>query len=121
MQELLTAYNRFMKLMDSATDAFDRTDLGEAGLLEERLDASTLEMKAQFVSAIGISTTPEEIVELKRLLQQALNRVTQNQTELAGWIAGTGMQLGRLQQGARAVHSYEPSTPSRQPSFEQKV
>jgi uncharacterized protein with PhoU and TrkA domain len=120
-QELYTAYKRFMTLMDRAAAAIDRKDLDESLLLEEQVDSCTLEMKALLLTSIADATTPEAIVDLKRLLQQALDRVTQNQTELAEWIAETGMQLGRLQQGARAVHGYEPSTPSHLPLFEQKA
>ncbi len=120
-QELYTAYTRFMTLMDRATEAIDRKDLDEAGLLEEQLESSTSEMKALLLTSIANSTTPEAVVELKRLLEQALDRVTRNQTQLAGWIAETGMQVGRLKQGARAVHGYGPSIPSRLPSFEQRA
>ena len=120
-QELYTAHKRFMTLMDRATEAFDRKDLDEVGSLEQQVESSTSEMKALLLSSISNSSTPEATVELKRLLQQALDRVTQNQTQLAGWIAETGMQLGRLQQGARAVHGYGPSIPSRLPLFEQSA
>ena len=121
MQELVAAYNRFMKLMDRATEAIDRKDLGEAGLLEKQVESSTSEMKALLLSAIADSSTPEAIVELKRLLQQALDRVTQNQLRLAGWIAETGAEVGRLQQGAVAVRGYQPRSPSRLPLFEQQA
>ena len=120
-QELYTAYKRFMTLMDRATDAIDRKDLDEAGLLEEQVESLTSEMTALLVSSVADSSTPDAVVELKRLLQQALDRVTQNQIRLAEWIAETGMQRGRLQQGALAVHSYGPSVSSRLPSFEQRA
>ena len=120
-QELYTAYQRFMTLMDRASDAIDRKDLDQAGLLEEQVESSTSEMKALLVSSIADSSTPEAVVELRQLLQQALDRVTQNQLRLAEWIAETGLQRGRLQQGARAVHGYGPSIPSRLPLFEQRA
>ena len=120
-QELYTAYTRFMTLMDRATDAIDRKNIDETGLLEGEVESSTFEMKALLLTAISNSTTPEAVVELKQLLQQALDRVTKNQTQLAGWIAETGTHLGRLQQGALAVHSYGPSVASRLPIFEQRA
>jgi hypothetical protein len=120
-QELDIAYKRFMTLMDRAAEAIDCKNLGQAGLLEEQVESSTLEMKALLLSSIVNSTTPEAVVELKQLLQQALDRVTKNQTQLAGWIAETGMQLGRLQQGALAIHRYGPSISSRLPLFEERA
>ncbi len=120
-QELYTAYTRFMALMDRAAEAINRKDLGQAGLLDQQVESSTLEMRALLLTAIANSTTPDSIVEMKQLLQQALDRVTKNQTELGGWIAETGVQLGRLHQGALAVHSYGPSVSSRLPSFEQRA
>jgi hypothetical protein len=120
-QELYTAYKRFMTLMDRATDAIDRKDLDEAGLLEEQVESLTSEMTALLVSSVADSSTPEAVVELKRLLQQALDRVTENQIRLAEWIDETGMQRGRLQQGAFAVHSYGSSDSSRLPLFEQRA
>jgi hypothetical protein len=121
MQELDAAYNRFMTLMDRATTAIDRKDLGEAGLLEDQVESSTSEMRSLVLSSIAASSTPEAIAELKRLLQQALDRVTQNQIRLAAWIAETGGELTRLQRGSLAVHSYGSSTPSRLPLFEQQA
>jgi uncharacterized protein with PhoU and TrkA domain len=120
-EELYTAYKRFMTLMDRAAAAIDRKDLDESGLLEEQVDSCTLEMKVLLLTAITDSTTAEAVVDLKRLLQQALDRVTHNQNKLAEWIAETGMQLGRLQQGARAVHGYGPSMPSHLPLLEQRA
>ena len=120
-QELYTAYKRFMTLMDRATEAIDRKDLDQAGLLEEQVGSLTSEMTDLLVSSIADSSTPEAIVELKRLLQQALDRVTENQIRLAEWIAETGGDLLRLQQGALAVHSYGPSVSSRLPLFEQQA
>jgi hypothetical protein len=119
--ELYTAYNRFITLMDRATEAIDCKDLGEVGLLDQQVESSTSEMKALLLSSITDSSTPEAIVELKRLLQQALDRVTQNQIRLAGWIAETGAEVGRLQQGAVAVRGYQPRSPSRLPLFEQQA
>ena len=121
MQELVAAYNRFMTLMDRATDAIDRKDLGEAGLLEQQLESSTSEMKALLLFFISDSSPPETTLEVKQLLQQALDRVTQNQVQLAGWIGETGADAGRLQQGAVAVRGYQPVHPSRLPLFEQQA
>jgi|SRR6185503_7931700 hypothetical protein len=121
MEELETLYNRFMKLMDRATNAIDRKDLGEAGLLEEQVGPLTSEMTTLLLSTIADSSTPEANAEMKRLLQQALDRVTQNQIQLAGWIAETGAELLKLQQGAVAVRGYQPSTPSSLPLFEQQA
>ena len=120
-QELYRAYQRFMTLMDRATDAIDRKDLDEAGLLEEQVESLTSEMTVLLVSSITEASTPEAVVELRQLLQQALDRVTQNQIRLAEWITETGMQRGRLQQGALAVHSYGSSVSSRLPLFEQRA
>jgi len=120
-QELYTAYKRFTTLMDRAAEAIDSKDLTKAGLLEDQLDSSTRELKVLLLSTIADSTSAEAILELNGLLQQALDRVTRNQTELAGWIAETGTQLGKLQQGARAVHGYGPSIPVRLPLFEQRA
>ena len=121
MEELETLYNRFMKLMDRATHAIDRKDLGEAGLLEEQVGPLTSEMTTLLLSTIADSSTPEANAEMKRLLQQALDRVTQNQIQLAGWIAETGAELLKLQQGAVAVRGYQPSTSSSLPLFEQQA
>jgi hypothetical protein len=121
MQELYTAYKRFMTLMDRATEAIDRKDLGETGLLEKQVESSTSEMKALLLSSVAESSTPDAIVELKGLLQQALDRVTQNQLRLAEWIAETGADVGRLQQGAVAVRGYHPLSPSGLPLFEQQA
>jgi hypothetical protein len=117
-QELDAVYNRFMTLMDRATEAIDRKDLDEVGLLEKQVESLTSEMQAILLSSIAASSTPEAVVELKRLLQQALNRVTQNQVRLAEWIAGTGAELLRLQQGAVAVRGYHPLS---LPLFEQRA
>jgi hypothetical protein len=121
MEELETLYNRFMKLMDRATSAIDRKDLDEAGLLEEQVGPLTSEMTTLLLSTTADSSTPEANAEMKRLLQQALDRVTQNQIQLAGWIAETGAELLKLQQGAVAVRGYQPSTPSSLPLFEQRA
>jgi hypothetical protein len=121
MQELDAAYNRFMALMERATAAIDRKDLGEAGLIEDEVESSTSEIESLLLSSIATSSTPEAVAELKRLLQQALDRVTQNQIRLAGWIAETGDELTKLQRGALAVHSYGSSTPARLPLFEQQA
>ena len=120
-QELYTAYKRFMTLMDRATEAIDRKDLDEAGLLEEQVGSLTSEMTALLVSSIADSSTPEAVVELKRLLQQALDRVTENQIRLAEWIAETGAELLRLQRGAVAVRGYQSLSPSSLPLFEQRA
>jgi hypothetical protein len=120
-QELDAVYNRFMTLMDRATNAIDRRDLGETGLLEQQVESLTSELKARFLSSIADCSTPEAVATLKNLLQQALDRVTQNQNRLAGWIAGTGAELLRLQQGAVAVRGYQPLSPSNLPLFEQRA
>jgi hypothetical protein len=121
MQELDAVYNRFMKLMDRATNAIDRRDLGEAGMLDEQVESLTSELTARLVSSIAGCSTPEAVAELKSLLQQALDRVTQNRIQLAGWIAETGADLLRLQQGAVAVRGYQPVSPASLPLFEQRA
>ena len=121
MQELDAVYNRFMTLMERATVAIDRRDLGQAGLLEEQVESLTSELKARLLSSIADCETPAAVVELKALLQQALDGVTQNQIRLAEWIAETGSDLLKLQQGAVAVRGYQPLSPSSLPLFEQRA
>ena len=121
MQELDAVYNRFMILLDRATDAIDRRDLDETGLLEEQVESLTSELKTRLLSSIAGCSTPEGVATLKNLLQQALDRVTQNQLRLAGWIAATRADLLKLQQGAAAVRGYQPLNPPSLPLFEQQA
>ena len=119
IQDLYTAYERLMTLMDCAGNAIDGKDLEQAASLKEQVDVLTSEIELLFPSAVASPLAPEAIAELKRLIEHALGRVTENQILLARWIGETGAELGRLQQGAVAARSYDPSGSGTLPLFEQ--
>ena len=118
-QELCAAYDRFVMLMDRAAEAIDAKALDQVDSLKEQVESLTSEMGSLFLSAVA-SPSPQATAELKRLILQALERLTLNQTRLAAWLDETGAQLTRLQQGAVAVRSYGAPVRSGLPLFEQQ-
>jgi hypothetical protein len=121
IQDLYTAYERLMTLMDCAGNAIEGKDLGQAASLKEQVALLTSEIESLFSSAVASALAPEVIAELRMLIEHALGRVTENQILLASWIGETGAELGRLQQGAVAARSYDSSGSSSLPLFEQSV
>jgi hypothetical protein len=119
IQDLYTAYERLMSLMDCAGNAIEGKDLERAVPLKEEVALLTSEIESLFPSAIASPLTPEAIAELKELIEHALGRLTENQILLARWIGETGAELGRLQQGTVAARSYDSSGSSTLPLFEQ--
>jgi len=120
-QELCATYDRFVMLMDRAADTIDRKDLDQVASLEEQVKSLTSEMATLFQSAFADPSTPEATAKLKRLILQALERLTLNQTRLTAWLTETGSGLGRLQQGTVAVRQYGASVHSGLPLLEQQA
>jgi hypothetical protein len=120
-QDRDAAYDRFMRLMDRAAEAIDRKDLDQVASLEEQVKSLTSEMETLFLSAVPDPSAPQAPAELERLILQALERLTLNQTRLTAWLTETGSGLGRLQQGTVAVRRYGASVHSGLPLFEQQA
>jgi hypothetical protein len=120
-QELYAACDRFAMLMECAADIIDRKAFDQVVSLKEQLESLTSEMETLFQSALSVPSAPEATSNLKQLTQQALGRLTLNQTRLTAWLNETGAGLGQLQRGTLAVRSYGTSVRSRHPLFEQQA
>src|SRR5437870_5631891 len=119
-QELYTACDRFMLLMERAADTIDRQALDQVDSLKVQMESLASEMERLFQSALVDPLTPEVTAKLKQLILQALERLTSNQTRLTAWLNDTGAGLGQLQQGAAAVQSYGATVRPGLPLFEQQ-
>ena len=119
--DLFARYDRFLALMDQAEDAIERRDLASVGMLQQQVAALTSEMETLFLSAAKDSSARSSMADLELPMRQALERVTVNQVQLAGWLNETGAQLTKLKQGAVAVRSYAASVPLGAKLFERRA
>jgi hypothetical protein len=105
-QNLCAAYDRFLALMDRAQEAIDRKDLKAVAWVEEQVTRLTAEMEADFAAVSANPSDQLSIASLEPPIRRALDRLVATQEGLADWLKETGTELGRLQQGAAAVHGY---------------